>query len=172
DNTAPVVTITAPVDSMEYQTADVPVGAYNVVELNTIATEITGGWSNVEGTHTFWVNVTDAAGNYHNVSVTYIVDNTAPVVTITAPVDGMEYQTADVPVGAYNVVEANTIASEVTGGYSTVEGTHTFWVNVTDAAGNYHNVSVTYIVDNTAPVVTITAPVDGMEYQTADVPVG
>ncbi|MDG6220489.1 MAG: hypothetical protein QCI38_03470, partial [Candidatus Thermoplasmatota archaeon] len=97
----------------------------------------------------------DAAGNYHNVSVTYIVDNTPPVVTITAPVDGGQYQTADVPAGAYNVVEANTIASEVEGGWSDVEGTHTYWVNVTDAAGNYHNVSVTYIVDNTPPVTEV-----------------
>ena len=65
------------------------------------------GYSTVEGVHTYTVTVTDSAGNVGSASVTYTVDNTAPVVTITAPLNGGFYKSANVPAGAFNVVEIN-----------------------------------------------------------------
>ena len=100
-------------------------------------------------------------------SFTY--DVTAPVVTITAPVDGAYYKSVDLPAGAFTVVEINpyTVTEE---GYSAVEGVHTYTVEVTDDAGNVGSDSVTYTVDDTAPVVTISAPSDGGVYTSSTVP--
>jgi hypothetical protein len=168
DNTAPVVTITAPANGAYYKTADVPVAAYTVVETNPYTT-VEVGYSTVEGVHTYTVTATDGAGNPGSASVTYTVDNVAPVVTITAPANGAYYTTAAVPVGAFSVVETNPYTA-VEVGYSTVEGVHTYTVTATDGAGNSGSASVTYTVDNTPPVVTITAPANGLYYKTADVP--
>jgi len=168
DNTAPVVTITAPANGAYYKSSAVPVAAYSVVELNPY-TVVESGYSTAEGAHTYTVTATDAAGNVGSDSVTYTVDNTPPVVTITAPANGAYYKTADVPTAAYSVVELNPYTLTETG-YSTNEGVQTYTVTAIDAAGNVGAASVTYTVDNTAPVVTITAPADGAYYTTVNVP--
>ena len=171
DNIAPVVSISAPTSGHYYKSADVPAGAYSYVELNPGSAVVESGYSTVEGVQTYTVTVTDAAGNVGSASVTYTVDNTAPVVTINAPVDGAYYKTINVPVADFSVVELNPYTS-VESGYSTSEGVHTYTVTVTDAAGNVGSASVTYTVDNTAPVVTITAPLDGSYYKSSAVPAG
>jgi hypothetical protein len=171
DTVSPVVTIAAPVDGAYYKTANVPSGAFTVVEANSYTTVESGWASNPDGSKTYIVTATDAAGNVGSASVTYAVDNTAPVVTIIAPTDGAYYKTSDVPAGAYTVVELNPYTS-VESGYSTSEGVHTYAVTATDSAGNVGSASVTYTVDNTAPVVTIAAPLDGHYYKTVDVPSG
>ena len=171
DDTAPVVTITAPVDAAYYKGADVPVGAYTVTEVNPY-TAVESGWANSpDGTYTYTVTVTDGAGNVGSASVTYTVDDTAPVVSITAPVDGAFYKGVNVPTGAYTVDELNPY-TVVESGFSTDEGAQTYVVTVTDSAGNQGSTSVTYTVDDTAPIVTITAPIDGAYYKSLDVPVG
>ena len=103
--------------------------------------------------------------------MTYTVDNVAPVVTISAPASGAYYQTSAVPARAFSVVEINPYSS-VESGYSTSEGVQTYTVTVTDSAGNVGSASVTYTVDNTAPVVTITAPLNGAYYKSSAVPAG
>ena len=169
DNTPPVVTITAPVIGAYYKTADVPVGAFIVVEANPYTTSESGWANSPEGSYTYTVTATDAAGNVGKASVTYTVDNTQPVVTITAPANGAYYKTANVPVGVFTVVESNPYTA-VESGYSTAEGVQTYTVTATDGAGNIGSASVTYTADNTAPVVTITAPAGGAYYKSSAVP--
>ena len=108
----------------------------------------------------YWAVDTDGNVGVHHTQ-TVGIDNTAPVVTINAPVDGTYYKTADVPDADFTVVELNSYDTPVEEGYSTVEGIHTYTVTVSDSAGNEGSDSVTYTVDNTAPDVTINAPVDG-----------
>jgi len=109
-----------------------------------------------EGCYTFSVRTRDAAGNISE-AVEYIfnVDLTAPVVNIVNPVDGGHYKTEALPEElVYEVTEANAYTAEVAG-YSKEEGTHSASVTVVDAAGNVGTAEITYIVDNTAPVLTI-----------------
>ena len=158
DNTAPVITITAPLNGAYYKTANVPVAAFTVTEINPYGTPVESGYSTVEGVHTYTVTVTDAAGNMGSAfSVTYTVDNTAPVVAITAPVDGGHYVSSTVPAAAFSVTDVNP-TSVVESGYSTTEGTHTYTVTATDAAGNMGFASVTYTVDY---VITVTQGAHG-----------
>ena len=161
DNAAPLVTITAPVNGATYRTATVPVAAFTVDD--ALAVVVESGYSTAVGTHTYTVTATDAVGNVGSASVTYTVDNAAPLVTITAPVNGATYRTATVPVAAFTVDDA--LAVVVESGYSTAVGTHTYTVTATDAVGNVGSASVTYTVDNAAPLVTITAPVNGATYR-------
>jgi hypothetical protein len=162
DATPTVVIINAPVNGAYYKTEDVPAGDYTVVEANpdTVAED---GWSDEEGVHTYTVTATDEAGNVGSASVTYTVDNTPPVVTITAPADGAYYKSSNLLALAYSVVELNpyTVVEE---GYSADEGEHTVIVTATDAAGNVGSDSVTYIVDDTPPEITITIPGDAAVY--------
>jgi hypothetical protein len=172
DKTAPVVTITAPAEGGIYQTATLPALAYTVNDnLDPSPSVVVSGWSTTEGAHTATVTATDDAGNVGSDSVNYTVDNTPPVVTITAPAEGGYYQTATLPALAYNVTDnLDPSPSVVVSGWSTAEGAHTATVTATDAAGNVGSDSVNYTVDNTPPVVNITAPAEGGVYQTATVP--
>ena len=135
------------------------------------------------GTHTITANVTDTDGNVGSstVSVTILAD-TAPTVTITAPADnhkatlgtsvtftGTASDTLDGTIsGSLNWYSsrdgsiANNTASFSTTSLST--GTHTITANVTDTDGNVGSstISVTILAD-TAPTITITAPVDGYQ---------
>jgi len=142
DVSAPVVTITAPTDGACYQIA--PAGAYAVVDANSYTVEETG-YSTDEGVHTYTVTATDVLGYVGSASVTYTVDDTAPVVTITAPADGGFYPVGTVPAGAYTIVELNP-DTVVEAGWSDGVGMHTYTVNATDCAGNVGSDSVTYYV--------------------------
>ena len=99
------------------------------------------------------------------------VDNTPPVVDITAPEDGAFYKSANVPALAYTATDNSGIDPTVVAeGWSDEEGPHEVTVTATDAAGNEGSDSITYTVDNTPPVVDITAPEDGAFYKSANVP--
>jgi hypothetical protein len=144
DISPPVVNITDPDNGAYYQTAAVPVGAYTVVDANSY-TVVASGWSNAEGVQTYTVTATDVVGNVGSASVTYTVDNTAPVVDITAPVGGVFYAPGTVPTGTFTVVEANPY-TVVESGWSNDMGMHTYTVTATDAAGNVGFDSVIYYV--------------------------
>jgi len=152
DKTLPVVTITAPAAGGFYPAGAVPAGAYTVVEANPY-TVVESGWSNAEGEQTYTVTATDAAGNAGSASVTYTVDNMAPVVTITAPAAGAQYTLNQTVLANWTATDAlsgiasavGTVPSGLPIGTGTV-GTKTFVVTATDNAGNTTTAIVTYSV--------------------------
>jgi hypothetical protein len=154
DTTPPEIVITAPVNGAYYKSSAVPAAAYTATDNYdpNPAVQVTG-WSNTEGVQTMTVTATDAAGNVGSATVTYTVDNTPPVVTITAPANGAYYKSSALPAGAYTVTETNPY-TVTESGYSNTEGPHTYIVTATDAAGNTGSASVTYTVDNTPPTIT------------------
>jgi len=144
DVSPPVVTITAPAEGGCYKSADVPAAAYTVTDANSYSV-VEDGYSTVEGPHTYTVTATDVLGYVGSDSITYTVDNTPPVVTITAPADGGYYPAGAVPAGDYTVVEVNPY-TVVESGWSNDAGVHTYTVAATDCAGNVGDDSVTYTV--------------------------
>src|SRR6185312_5895917 len=131
-----------------------------------------------EGAHTFAVQAVDAAGNADATPATFTwnVDLTAPgAVTIDAAPSGRTAQTSaafsfsstDPSVTGYRCqldgAPATPAACNSPATYSGLSSAaHTFTVYAADAAGNLGSpASAGWIVDATAPAVTLTTPADG-----------
>jgi len=148
DTSPPVVTITAPEDGMCYKSitgyggsaSDANIDASTAFEWTPSPLPITK-----EGIHTVYLTATDILGYSAQASVTFTIDSTLPVVTITAPEDGAFYLVGTVPAGAYDVDELNSY-TVVESGWSDAAGMHTYIVTATDCAGNVGDDSVTYYV--------------------------
>src|SRR5204863_68960 len=122
-----------------------------------------------EGSHTFEVKATDLAGNTGaEASYTWTVDTTAPSASITSSPADPSNDTA--PSFGFTASESgSTFECELDGaGFSAcsspksysglAEGSHTFKVKATDAAGNTGAVaSYTWSLDTSTPDTSITA---------------
>ena len=119
-----------------------------------------------DGSHSFSVRATDAAGNTGAaVSFTWRVDTTAPTVSIGAHPDALT--TSSSASLAFSSEPNATFACDLDGAgfrpctspqsYTALaDGSHTFSVRATDAAGNTgSSASFTWTVDTTAPTVSI-----------------
>ncbi|MFT4049164.1 MAG: hypothetical protein QM648_04915 [Solirubrobacterales bacterium] len=165
DNTAPVVTIITPPDGTVTKNASIVV-SYTVTDNLTPVTCNRTNPSTVslsEGANTITVQCTDAAGNVGSDTVTVTRDSAAPVVTITAPADGLITKDASTTL-TFTVSDDTATTCNRTSGSSVAltAGVNTITVVCTDAAGNVGFDSVSVIRDNTAPVVTIVTPADGL----------
>ncbi|HEX6130767.1 MAG TPA: chitobiase/beta-hexosaminidase C-terminal domain-containing protein, partial [Actinomycetota bacterium] len=119
-----------------------------------------------EGSHTFSVQATDPAGNVGAAAVfTWTVDTTGPAVSITDGPDDPTSTTA--ATFAFTSEPGATTQCRLDGGTLTAcdspkaytglaEGSHTFTVQATDAAGNTGAPATqTWTVDTTGPTVSI-----------------
>ncbi|MDH4247732.1 MAG: HYR domain-containing protein, partial [Deltaproteobacteria bacterium] len=126
----------------------------------------------VEGVNTFALSATDTAGNVGTASYAITLDTVAPVVTIIAPSNGLvtnvaaqtltgtvsETATVSVSGTAVTPGTGNIFSHAVT----LVEGVNTLTVAATDVAGNVGTATVGVTLDTAAPVITVTAPADGL----------
>ncbi len=117
-----------------------------------------------DGSYTFTVTVTDAAGNSGSASRSFSVDTTPPTVTITGgpvgasndPTPTFTFTTAGSPTSivcsvGQQVVNCSSPFTAATLG----DGSYTFGVTVTDAAGWTGSASRSFSVDTVAPTITI-----------------
>ncbi len=131
------------------------------------ATAVPGG-----GPLTVVLDGFDHSGNHSDVVMstrTFTVDNTPPVVTITAP--AMDGQFLRPPVTIqYTVTETNVMTTtalldgmtSITPGFQVaMDGPHNVSVSVVDRAGNTASATRTFTIDNIAPVLSVTAPAAG-----------
>ncbi len=184
DFVAPEVTITTPADGATFEHNE-SVAADFVCEdevggsgIDTCVGDVADGAdidTSTLGDHDFTVTGTDVAGNETVVTHSYTVEDvTAPVITITTPVDGGSYDRgAAVPADFSCVDEAGgsgvalcfgTVPDGVNINTSTL-GSHTFQVFSFDNAGNLVAATADYtVVDGTDPTVTITSPADGATF--------
>lgn len=139
-----------------------------------------------DGPHTVYARGYN--GSYYiERSVNVIVDNTNPLITITAPIDGEYINEKDVMVewtgsdatsgvGYYEVQIDGGIWTNV--GLNTdhtfntlTDGPHIVNVKVHDNVGNENMSSVSFTIDTTNPIVTITSPLDDYIFNVFDVTV-
>ncbi|MFH1421095.1 MAG: Ig-like domain-containing protein, partial [Planctomycetota bacterium] len=135
-----------------------------------------------DGEHTISIRATDSANNVgEEVSITITIDNTNPTVVITTPENNERVGSTITISGTASDANDGTIASiELkigTGEWTTITGTHTYsyewdsstiayglrtiYVRTTDNIGNISTEeSISIIVDNTGPIVSITFPSD------------
>jgi hypothetical protein len=191
DGIAPTVIITEPLDGADVASGTVTVSGtvddstVAVVDVNGTAMNVTSGnftgtLTLTEGDHTITAAAEDSAGNSGTDTIDITVDLTAPLVVITAPNNGDIIATGSVTVVgslddlSISQVDINGAQVSVTGGnfshtVSLDDGDHTVTVTATDAAGNVGNKEITVTIDTTAPVVTITNPLEGAKYSTSSV---
>ncbi|MBI5847209.1 MAG: Ig-like domain-containing protein [Nitrospirae bacterium] len=127
------------------------------------------------GTNSITAMATDSAGNTSEAMRTITADAVAPILKITSPVAGAY-------IGSHSVTVSGTVSessstkvvvngqeAQVTGNSFTLqsltlsEGSNAIQAEATDAAGNKGSDGISVISDTIAPVVTITAPADGLK---------
>jgi surface-anchored protein len=133
------------------------------------------------GMHTLTAEADDASGNsVTSQTVTVLVDNSPPMVSITSPsagsdlagtvtvnanasdnvgVTGVQFYVDGNPVGALDTSSPYSYTLDTT---KLTDGTHVLTAQAFDGAGNSTTASsVSIVTDNTAPTVSITAPSAG-----------
>src|SRR6478672_3708246 len=120
--------------------------------------------STPDGSHTYTVRATDTAGNTGQASYTWTIDTAAPTVSLgTKPPNPSNDPT---PTFSFSASEASAFQCQLdAGGFapctspttlgSIADGSHTYTVKATDAAGNTSQASHTWTIDTAAPTVTI-----------------
>ncbi len=125
------------------------------------------------GTKPFSVHCQDLAGNPGDKTVSYVVDDSPPIVSIATPIDGGSYPRGSSQPAAWTCTDADgdadikTQVGTVPVGTPINTGTlgvKTFTVTCTDQAGNVGTKTVSYTVFGGPPTVTIVSPVDGKTY--------
>jgi len=159
------------------------------VDGTPIATTVTangnGNWvftptGLADGQHTVIASETDAAGNAGPASLTFMLDSTAPVVTEalkndtgSSPTDKITSDPTVMGSGDPNATVhftvdggaiASTVAADGNGHWTfadtgLLDGTHTIVASETDIAGNAGTTSLTFTLDTTPPVPSITSEV-------------
>jgi len=122
-------------------------------------------WGLSEGTHTFQVRATDAAGNTdptpasESWTVQAPADTTAPTISITSPADGATYQQGASIYASYSCSDTVDNSPQCTGTEAngaaidtSTTGTKTFTVTAKDSAGNSDAKTVTYYVAKSGKV--------------------
>jgi hypothetical protein len=118
-----------------------------------------------DGSHTFTVKATDAAGNTGQASHAWTVDATPPTVEITGGKPGNPTNSKTAAF-TFTTSESGTMQCKLDAGafapctspesYNDLaDGEHKFTVTSTDAAGNTGQDSHTWTIDSAAPTVTI-----------------
>jgi len=179
----PTVAITSPVEGALLSASPIAVaGSFTgegvTLTVNGVAATLGAGTFDAslalpDGPHTIIATATNASGPASD-AVDVVVDTTAPVVTISAPPDGLATTQASVLVTG-SVVDASAIASFTLNGVATplaadgtfsatvpvAVGTNPILAQATDAAGHPGSAGVT-VVRGEAPAIAIVAPVDGL----------
>ncbi len=210
DTTPPTVSVTAPasgafvggsavavsatasdnigVVGVQFKLDGANLGAEDTASPYSINWDTTGA---TNGSHSLTAVARDAAGNSTTSSaVNVTVDNSAPTVSVTAPVNGAFVLGSAVAVSAtasddigvvgvqFKLDGANLGAEDTASPYSinwdstsAANGSHALTAVARDSAGNSTTSSaVNVTVDNSAPTVSVTAPPDGST-QSGTIPV-
>ncbi|WP_422123358.1 PxKF domain-containing protein [Planococcus sp. X10-3] len=154
DNSAPELVFNVE-EGAFYKSSDLPETYFSASDNNKLTSVVADSFNKTEGTHVLEVTLMDAAGNSTTGTVSYTVDDTAPVVSISEPADGGFYNSADLPDQLkFTVDETHSFTTNILGWNKETEGTHTATVAATDVVGNIGEAFVTYTVDNTSPEIT------------------
>lgn len=171
DGSPPVITITAPSNGSSTTNSTIAVD-YTVTDNSGSAPSCNFASGSSRplsfGSNTITVSCTDASNNTGTASVNVTrLDNTPPVITITAPSNGSSTTSASTTFSFTATDDAGgTPTCDRTSGASVALafGSNTITVNCSDGSSNSASASVTVTrLDNTAPVVTITSPSSGTE---------
>ena len=115
----------------------------------------------VEGIHYLFINATDEAGNSHNESYEFVIDNAQPEIVLSSPAQGVPIvggtsitvEVTDIHLssvqyrwdledwGSWDVPYVTTAPMD--------DGFHSLFIEATDEAGNWIQVVFVFVIDNT-----------------------
>jgi RHS repeat-associated protein len=200
DTQAPFVSITSPIDSLITNQVNVTVSGTvkdsTAVTLTINGTNVPVGVGGTfsymaplnEGLNTITIVTTDAAGNKTTVTRRVRRDTQSPVVSLTSPIDSLITNQLSITVSG-TVADSTVVTLTVKIGSGTpsqlqvgtngtfssqlvlVEGMNTITVVATDAAGNQSTVVRHVNVQSIPTVLIITAPIDSVITNTAQITV-
>ncbi|MCG2826147.1 MAG: right-handed parallel beta-helix repeat-containing protein [Thermoplasmatales archaeon] len=167
DKTNPNITITGVMGGTYYNISVTPVIEFNDTNLN-ITTITLNGVAFASGTtitgeadYVLVAYVSDKAGNTAQRIVSFTIDKTKPIITISGVTDGAYYNTDVAPVIDISDTNLNTTSITLNGNIFingttiTAENTYTLFVQAVDKAGNTANKTITFVIDKTTPIITI-----------------
>src|SRR5262249_19139168 len=120
-----------------------------------------------EGSYQLVISAVDAAGNRTDRTVSFVLDRSAPVITITGVTAGSFVNgniTPTVIITDAHLTSSSLLlngATFVSGTTVTVEGNYTLAADATDCAGTRTTRQVAFTIDKTAPTVTLAGFTDG-----------
>ena len=178
DDLPPLVTISGVAAGTYYSASVTP--QVEIIETNLAVQTITLNGAAYDlspvlqdGSYVLAVSATDVSGNTTSRTVAFTVDATAPVITVANLTDGGYYDAARIPEIA--VVDANVEVSATTylldgqsylpGTVVAGEGLHSLEISARDKAGNEATLTLHFVIDKTAPVITITGVIDSGQYK-------
>jgi len=179
DVTAPVITVTGVEDGKAYNTNVTPI--ISIDDITAVVTKTLNGAAyngeeiTAEGAYTLEVTAVDPAGNSSKAVINFTIDKTAPEITITGVEEGKAYNTNITPIIAIDdntaVVTKTLNGAAYNGEEITAEGAYTLEVTAVDSVGNSSKAVINFIIDKTAPVITITGVESCRVYNTSVLPV-
>lgn len=136
-----------------------------------------------EGTHSWYIQAYDSDGAQSNSSTfTFSVDSTAPALSITTPSNNTNTTNTNLNINytasdagnhlstcwySNDTMSVNTTLASCSTNITTVtwaEGLHTVKLWANDTFGNVNSTQVSFRIDTTGPVITITNPVGGQSF--------
>jgi hypothetical protein len=173
DYTTPTVSISGVTEGQITRTSVSPTFSATDLHLASVSATIDGAPFNngdtvsAEGPHSLKVTATDRAGNTVVIERAFTIDRTSPVITINGVSEGEHRRTAlSLSYSATDVTLASVTATLngatfPSGASVGTEGPHRLVVTATDRAGNTATAERNFVIDLTAPVVTVTGVTEG-----------
>ncbi|MCP4035392.1 MAG: hypothetical protein GY733_00520, partial [bacterium] len=172
DRSAPVITLGGVADQAYYNTEVAAVididdaGPFDAAITLNGAPYNSGDAISAPGIYQLAVNASDVAGNAASLAIAFVIDTTAPVISIGGVAENGFYPVAVVEI---SVSETNPQTLSITldgAGYLSQtpiyeEGEHRLRVLAIDRAGNESSREVFFTVDATSPVVSVDTPLHG-----------
>jgi hypothetical protein len=191
DTTSPVVTISTPANASVHEFGTNVPFTYTIsdlsgttveLELNSVPIPDNGLITGLSvGTYTLFIQATDTYSNIGFNSITFFVtDTTLPVVTINSPVNASIFEFGSDVSYSYTVEDLSGTTVVVSLNSAPIPdsgllvglavGTYTLNIEATDVYGNVGSAETTsfYLVDSTAPIVSIPLPSNGTSFEFGD----
>lgn len=159
DNSAPSISFLLAENGVYNAAALEKAGQYYKVEDNheNVTVKADPLETTVDGSYKATVTAVDRAGNSSTSTFAYTVDNTSPEIAFQLK-NGAHYTSKSLAEalagGTYYAATDAHLGEVQADDLITSEGTHTLNVTALDAAGNQTAASISYTMDNTAPVIS------------------
>jgi hypothetical protein len=175
DKTAPSVVILGVDNNGIYNTVIKPIVTSDdkdaVLTVTINGNSYNGEDISAEGSYTLKVTAIDKALNNSETVIKFVIDKTAPVITITDVVDKAIYNNSVKPKVTVNDKEAVLTVTLNDKAYNgeeiSAEGNYTLKAVAVDVAGNKIEVVKAFVIDKTAPSIVISEVANNGKYNTA-----